>query len=118
MTVEITPVLRHGWQGQAPSITDDEIRILLPIVQGGGSPVARLLRAYRLGVAVHDPITQPLAGSQGCPICEGVAVTSIVWTTSDEGHALMWHRCGDCDAVFNPPTGEVWAGPAPEVPRG
>lgn len=115
---EVTPILRNSWRAQAPSITDAEILALVEILAPGGSPVARLLRAYRAGIAVHDPATQPVAGSRGCPICDGVALASVVWMTNDEGHAVMWHRCAECDAVFNPPTGEVWAGPSPEVSRG
>lgn len=123
MTVEITPVLRHAWQGQAPGITDDEIRLLLPIVQSGGSWVLRLLRAYRAGVAVHDPAQQPdTVSGDGCPVCGSTSARSLLWQVvqRDERvallagvapYAVMWTRCAACDAVYRAATGEVWPRP-------
>lgn len=117
MSAEITPVLRRSWRAQAPSITDAEIAILVEVYAGGGSPVTRLLRAYRRGLRDATPAEQPLAGAGRCPTCESPHVASVLWQTHESplpgtpGYAVRWDRCAEDGTIYRPATGEILTGP-------
>lgn len=105
--VEPEPYMFDAWRRSVPSVTDDEVRALMPLVRERPGLLNMVIRAYRLGRREATSLPPPLSGHNPCPTCLSVYVTAYVWSGAEDAPLIMWARCRDCATLYRPSTGEV-----------
>jgi hypothetical protein len=100
--MDVPPYVAHAWRSHMPSITDTEIRALLPIVKDRAGQLPSLVHAYRAGRRAAQPLPPALAGFSPCPNCLSVNVSTLTPVRS----GMIVARCADCRCLFHADTGE------------
>lgn len=114
---EPEPYVLAGWRRAVPSVTDTEVRALLPLLRDRGGRLHEIIAAYRLGKREAATLPPPLAGFQPCPNCLSVSVAGVTLGSAEPGHTGIVARCGHCGWRFYAGTGEPYRTDSPDADR-